>query len=102
MTAMIENVQGQIDQIVPTVAALAGVPEANFQISPNSVDLKQFGDKVMAQEELLKENRLGSTVPSLDKSVAGEGILLRASNGTLVEASIEWTGTAYQWVFSEV
>ena len=47
MTAMIENVQGQIDQIVPTVAALAGVPETNFQISPNSVDLKQFGDSVI-------------------------------------------------------
>jgi hypothetical protein len=53
MTALIENVQGQIDQIVPTVAALAGVPETNFQISPNSVDLKQFGDKVIEQETII-------------------------------------------------
>jgi hypothetical protein len=60
MTAMIENVQGQIDQIVPTVAALAGVPETNFQISPNSVDLKQFGDKVIEQETIIN---LMKTVP---------------------------------------
>ena len=53
MSALIENVQGQIDQIVPTVAALAGVPESTFQIAPNNVDLKQFGDTVLAQQALI-------------------------------------------------
>lgn len=51
---------------------------------------------------LMAENRLGSTDPNIDRSVTGEGILLRATNGALVEASIEWTGSSYQWVFSEV
>lgn len=51
---------------------------------------------------LLAANRLGSTNPSLDRSVAGEGILLRASNGTLVEASIQWNGSNYVWQFAEV
>lgn len=46
MTAMIERVQSQVDLLVPTVAALAGVPTTNFQSAPNSVDLKQFGDTV--------------------------------------------------------
>ncbi len=46
MTAMIERAQGQIDAMVPTLAALAGVPTTNFQTGPNSVDLKQFGDLV--------------------------------------------------------
>jgi hypothetical protein len=53
MAAMIENVQGQIDQIVPTVAALAGVSTTNFQISPNNVDLKQFGDTVLQHDTII-------------------------------------------------
>lgn len=60
------------------------------------------GEVTGRDSELLTENRLGSTDPVLDRSVAGEGILLRADNGQLVEASIEWTGTEYRWVFSEV
>jgi hypothetical protein len=39
----IEKLAGQLDIIIPTVAALAGVPESNFQFAPNNVDLKQFG-----------------------------------------------------------
>jgi hypothetical protein len=102
LSAMVERTQGQIDAMIPYLATLASVPQTTFQTAPNNVDLKQFGDKVLAQDQLIKENRLGSTDPSLDSSVSGEGILLRASNGQLVEASIEWNGTAYQWVFAEV
>lgn len=40
----IESLQGQLDAVIPTVAALAGVPETNFRVGPNNVDLKQFGD----------------------------------------------------------
>lgn len=54
MAAMIENVQGQIDQMVPTVAALAGVPESTFQIAPNNVDLKQFGDVVLENNRVIE------------------------------------------------
>ena len=43
----IENLQGQLDAIIPTVAVLAGVPESNFRSGPNNVDLKMFGDLLM-------------------------------------------------------
>lgn len=46
----IEKVQGQIDALVPTVAALAGVPETDFQNAPNNVDLKAFGTRVIDLE----------------------------------------------------
>ena len=46
MTAAIESVAGQVDQMIPTLAALAGVAESTFQAQPNNQDLKQFGDKV--------------------------------------------------------
>lgn len=51
---------------------------------------------------LLAANRLGSTDETMDMSVAGEGPLLRASNGQLVETSVRWNGAAYEWVFAEV
>ena len=43
----IEYLAGQLDAIVPTVAALAGVPESNFRAGPNSVDLTQFGNLLL-------------------------------------------------------
>lgn len=43
----IESLQGQLDAVIPTVAALAGVPESNFRVGPNSVDLKTFGDTLI-------------------------------------------------------
>jgi hypothetical protein len=44
----IETLAGQIDAMVPTLAALAGVDETDFQAAPNNVDLKSFGDIVLA------------------------------------------------------
>lgn len=38
----IEQLQGQLDAIVPTVAALAGVPETDFQAVPNNVHVQAF------------------------------------------------------------
>lgn len=49
--ALIEALQGQIDLIVPTLAQLAGVPETDFQGTPNDVDLKAFGDRVFQNEQ---------------------------------------------------
>lgn len=45
--ATIQNLQGQLDSIVPTVAALAGVPVTNYQIAPNDPDLNQFGNIIL-------------------------------------------------------
>lgn len=49
---------------------------------------------------LLAENRLGSTDPNLDRSVAGEGILLRSPNGTLFEISVADDGSIVTGVVS--
>lgn len=49
MMAVIERVQGQVDAMVPTLAAVAGVPETTFQTAPNNIDLKQFGETVGSQ-----------------------------------------------------
>lgn len=48
MMAAIESLAGQLDSMIPTLAALAGVPESTFQAAPNNQDLKAFGDKVEA------------------------------------------------------
>lgn len=62
MTALIERTQGQIDAMVPTLAALAGVPTVTFQTAPNSVDLKQFGDTVITNNIILN-NILDLEIP---------------------------------------
>lgn len=49
----IETLAGQIDDMIPTLAALAGVPESDFQSAPNNVDLKSFGDQVFNHESRL-------------------------------------------------
>jgi hypothetical protein len=38
----IAKLQGQVDVIIPTLASLAGVPEGDFQVAANNVDLKSF------------------------------------------------------------
>jgi hypothetical protein len=53
LMAVMESVQGQIDALVPTVAALADVAETTFQATPNNVDLKSFGDRVITLEKIL-------------------------------------------------
>lgn len=51
--AVMEVLQGQIDAMVPTLAALADVAETTFQGTPNNVDLKSFGDRVFTLEKIL-------------------------------------------------
>ncbi|OQW46490.1 MAG: hypothetical protein A4S09_16365 [Proteobacteria bacterium SG_bin7] len=50
---------------------------------------------------LLSENRLGSEDPTLDRSAAGEGLLLRSSNGKLCEVYLEWNGTTHDIKIAE-
>ena len=59
----IEHLAGQLDAIVPTVAALAGVPESNFRANPNNVDLKTFGDLLMS---------LSKTVGDIETALAAQ------------------------------
>ncbi len=53
---LIENLAGQIDLMVPSLAQLAGVPETDFQGAPNDVDLKAFGDRVLQNETDIASN----------------------------------------------
>jgi len=46
----LESQQGTIDNLVATVAVLAGVPETDFQATPTQPQLTQFGDRVTALE----------------------------------------------------
>jgi len=48
--ADIERVQGQVDAMIPDLAQATGNPETNYQAAPNNIDLKTFGDRVIALE----------------------------------------------------
>ncbi len=62
MMAYIERVQGQVDAMIPTLAAVAGVPTTTFQAAPNDVNLKQFGDTVLAQQTELDNHETRITL----------------------------------------
>jgi hypothetical protein len=66
----IEKVQGQVDALIPTVAALAGVPETNFQAVPNQVDYNTFY-KQFIQTQFQSHNHTitGRGVQSADRPV---------------------------------
>lgn len=49
----IDNLAGQIDAIVPTVAALADVPESTFRGAPARPNLLAFADRVLQIENTL-------------------------------------------------
>jgi hypothetical protein len=66
LMAVMESLQGQVDALVPTVAALAGEPESNYQGAPNNVDLKAFGDRVLTAEQT--NNTQNSRLTALESS----------------------------------
>lgn len=64
----IQSLQGQLDAVIPTVAALAGVPESNFRAGPNNVDLKTFGDQLITNKNDIAdhETRITDLESNLD------------------------------------
>lgn len=52
MMAFIESVSGKVDSMIPTLAALASVAESTFG-GVSNVDLKAFGDSVLALKQRL-------------------------------------------------
>lgn len=46
----IEKIQGSLDAVISTVADLAGVATTNFNASPTTPQLKQYGDRVVTLE----------------------------------------------------
>jgi hypothetical protein len=97
----LDALSGQLDVLVPTVAALAGVPETNFQAGPNNVDLKAFADKLYtasqdiitnkaaqvagdAALEVSKQNAFTIDWQSKTGSISGLGILSSITFNNLV------------------
>lgn len=56
MMQFIEVLGGQLDAVISTVAALAGVDESEFQTAPNQIDLKAFGDQVLENRTNIAAN----------------------------------------------
>jgi hypothetical protein len=89
----IEHLAGQLDAIVPTVAALAGVPESNFRSGPNNVDLKTFGDLLINLDnkydtteklsEYTKTKYQTKILSAPQSNYTGEIVELRFSNLTI-------------------
>lgn len=48
--AEIENLAGQVDRVIEVLADVSGLDETEFQVAPNSTDLKAFGDQVLDHE----------------------------------------------------
>lgn len=100
--ALIQTLQGQIDAMVPTLAALAGVSESTFQTSPNDPDLLAFSTTVIALAArvtaLESANSISSYTPTSgwETGVPG-GSLKSISNATVVRMGkeIHVTGTAF-------
>jgi hypothetical protein len=77
--ATIQNLQGQVDSLVPTVASLAGVPTTSFQIAPNNPDLNQFGNAFLALQAavaLITPIGVKYSGSSLSLGTGGSGALL--------------------------
>lgn len=69
----IENLAGQIDNVIPTVAALAGVPESSFRAAPNNVDLRQFGQRVVdAESDIASLTNLINNILNVDIPIVTE------------------------------
>lgn len=90
----IENLSGKIDSMVPTVAALAGVPESNFGGVTN-VDLKSFGDLVLAQAARIAELELISDTyisqnSSIKTPTATNVQMLMTGNSATIPTGQEW------------
>lgn len=50
--AILDSLGGQMDQVIAVLAAVSGQPESFFQANPNQVDLRTFGNRVIALEDL--------------------------------------------------
>lgn len=85
LMAVMESLQGQIDAMVPTLAELADVPETTFQGTPNNVDLKAFGDRVLTAESDI--NTLQSIVDLLQAYANPEYALYENLAGTTINNS---------------
>lgn len=80
MMQFIENLGGQLDAVISTVAALAGVDESEFQTAPNQIDLKAFGDAVLANRSDITELQKILDIEILNPTSHQEYSILQSTN----------------------
>jgi hypothetical protein len=96
MMAVIENVNGQLQNMAPYVAALAGQTTATvLGAAPSNVDLKSFGDRVVTLETSYPARKVtgdtsGTVVPA---GYIGEVIRVTGTGGTPISGSYIQVGS---------
>lgn len=91
--AQIENIAGQVDNMIPTLAALAGVDETTFQTAPNSVDLQNFGQRMLAAEADIDAAQADIDAAQADLTALGEGGDASANGPLLATDSVAGAST---------
>jgi len=100
--ALIQTLQGQIDAMVPALAAVTGLSESTFQTSPNDPDLLAFSASVIALAArvtaLESANNMTSYTPTSGwETGVPSGSLKSISAATVIRINkdIHVTGTAF-------
>jgi hypothetical protein len=92
-----ERMQGTIDKIVEICAAEFGISETNFQAAPSSIQLSQFGDRMLELERgggsstkvvLSLTNNTGSTI------VAGKVVYITTTANEIAIADADLLSTS--------
>jgi hypothetical protein len=91
--AVSESLQGQIDAMVPTLAALAGVAETAFQATPNNTDLKAFGDRVLSAEQV--NSAQNTRLEALEASTPGFSVYRLTTTTFTAGLSTTWDGVHF-------
>lgn len=67
----IENIAGQIANMIPTLSDLAGVPTSTFSGAATNVDLKSFGDSVLSALNRLTALEAGPAITTVTATGSG-------------------------------
>ena len=90
----IEKIQGSLDAVISTVADLAGVATTNFNASPTTPQLKQYGDRVVALEtNAAYENQANTWTVAQDFSTPGNKVKGVIDGSTVAPG---YVGESYQ------
>lgn len=91
---LIEKVAGENNKIIPTVAALAGVPESTFTSAPSSVDGANFGTRVID----LETYRTSSSAETLSGNTGGVYRVLADTSGAAFTLTLPASPAVGDWV----
>lgn len=102
LRAEIETLAGQLDQVISTLAQLAGVATTSFYGAPNSVDLQSFGTRLINMELNRARIDLSNTwtayqalLGRTDGLANPAGYVGEKVTGTYTTTSLAVSGTTY-------